>query len=75
MMQEVANTKDDRTDMTVRLLPLPFHQSMHILLILCLKFLSTSKRVLDSWHLKQKNYLRLQTNLLTYFSHLGQRLN
>ena len=74
-MQEVANTKDDRTDMTVSA-PSPSFSSEYAhftnsLSELCFYFKETIRQLA----FKPKNYLRLQTKLLMYFSHLGQRLN
>ena len=55
--QKRSKTKNDRTDMTTYVtLTAPFvlfHLSTHILLILCLKCLSTSKRLLDNYHLNK----------------------
>ena len=74
-MQEVANTKDDRTDMTVSV-PSPSFSSEYAHFTNSLSELSSCfKETIRQLAFKTKNYLRLQTNLVMYFSHLGQRLN
>ena len=52
-MQEVAHTKDNRTDATV-MAPSPSFSSENAHCTNSLDSLPTSKRLLDGWHLKQK---------------------
>ena len=74
-MQEVAHTKDNRTDVTV-MAPSPSFSSENAHCTNSLSGLSSYfKETVRRLAFKTKNHLRLQTNLLVYFSHLGQRLN